>query len=111
MSKDTLTKQSRRMLEYALTKPNTDIPAPELNAAAAGEGRSYVSSFSRRTHEVRREMQRRGGDFILSVDEWSGGQRQTKYKITLPTGYVENDNHEAASHPDSRDSTGAKENL
>ena len=77
-----LTAQSRRMLEYALTKPNTDIPAPELNAAAAGEGRSYVASFSRRTHEVRQEMQRRGGDFILSVDKWVNGQRQTEYRLT-----------------------------
>ena len=78
---DGLTAQSRRMLEYAITRPNTDIPAPELNAAAAGEGHNYVASFTRRTFEVKREMQRRGGDFILSVDKWVEGQRQTKYKL------------------------------
>lgn len=80
MRTQTLTKQSRRMLEYALALPNTDLPQPELNRAAAGD-KMYVNSFSKRASEVRAEMQRRGGDFILSRDEWKDGERRTHYKL------------------------------
>lgn len=76
-------KQSARLLAFALERPNEDISAPELNKAAAGEG-EYVSSLSKRVSEVRAEMRRRGGDFVLSKDEWVGGQRRTAYKLIPP---------------------------
>jgi hypothetical protein len=77
-------KQSARLLAYALERPNTDLAAPDLNKAAAGEG-EYVSSLSKRVSEVRAEMRRRGGDFVLSKDEWVSGQRRTAYKLIPPT--------------------------
>ena len=80
------TKQSQRLLEYALANPNTDLSAPACNFVAAGEGHQYVSSFSKRVSEVRAEMRRRGGDFILSRDEWFEGQRLTHYRLIPQVG-------------------------
>ncbi len=76
-------KQSARLLAFALERPNQDLPAPDCNKAAAGEG-EYVSSLSKRVSEVRAEMRRRGGDFVLSKDEWVAGQRRTAYKLIPP---------------------------
>ena len=78
--KSLLTAQSRRMLDYAMVRPSQDIPAPELNKAAAGEGQ-YVSSFSKRVSECRKYMLLIGGNFIKSKDEWHGNQRQTAYRL------------------------------
>ena len=72
--------QTRRLLEYVLSRPNQDIPAPELNAIAAGNG-FYVSSFTRRVSDVRKYMQNIGGNFIKSKDEWRDGQRRTAYRF------------------------------
>lgn len=78
-------KQSARLLAFALSRPNEDLPQPDCNKAAAGEDGVYVNSFTKRVSEVRAEMRRRGGDFVLSKDEWVAGQRRrTAYKLIPP---------------------------
>ena len=74
--------QSRRLYNYASQHFGQDVPAPELNAAAAGDG-SYVASFSKRISEVRRQAERDGYRFFLSRDEWCDGQRRTWYRLEL----------------------------
>jgi ribosomal protein L32 len=80
MRTQALTAQSRRILDYALSLPYTDIPAPVLNKIGSADGQ-YIASQTKRFSEVREEMRRRGGDFILSRDEWKEGQRRTHYRL------------------------------
>lgn len=71
-------KQSQRLYDYVKARPNVDIPQPELNKAAAGDG-LFVNSFTKRVSEVRARIRSEGGDFLKTHDEWHGGQRKTWY--------------------------------
>ena len=72
-------KQSQRLYEYVKARPCVDIPQPELNKAAAGDG-LFVNSFTKRVSEVRAKARFEGGDFVKSRDEWDGRQRRTWYR-------------------------------
>lgn len=85
MTRTNWSAQSQRLWDYLASKPNEDIPQPELNRAAAGAGGLYVNSFTKRLSECRKRAQAAGGDVIKSRDEWvklpdGSKRRETAYR-------------------------------
>lgn len=76
--------QTNRLLAYLRARPWQVLPAPELNAACAGEGQMYVSAFSKRISDCRAIIQAQGGDLVLAYDQRINGQRRTAYRYVPP---------------------------
>lgn len=66
-----------RLIKFMSARPNRDLSMPKLMKAAAGPGKTFVASLSRRISDARAL----GYQIIKSSDKYICGQRRTSYRL------------------------------